>query len=220
MSEPGAEWLRSQVATLWDRIFAHPFLRDLAGGVLPRERFAFFLAQDYYYLEAFGRALAIGLAKAPTTQMRRTIVAGLTVPLERPHHRHLAERIGLSIDRLEAADPAPTTLGYANFLLSTACLGSFAELTAALLPCTWTYEEIGTRLLPRVADPVYQEWAGFYVSVAYRDRVRARIGQINELYASASATERRLMLQACVTASRYEYLFWQMAYEMETWPAT
>ncbi|MBI4278291.1 MAG: thiaminase II [Armatimonadetes bacterium] len=218
MSQPFADWLRAQAAPLWEQIFAHPFLRDLAAGTLSRDRFAFFLEQDYYYLEAFGRALAIGLAKAPPP-MRPSVAAGLAVPIERPHHRRLAERIGLSPDRLEAAVPGPTTLGYANFLLATACLGSFGELTAALLPCTWTYAEIGVRLAGRVADTVYREWAEFYLTSGYAERCRLRIAQMNDLGGAAGEAERRRMLEAFITASRYEYSFWQMGYQGEAWPA-
>ena len=34
----------------------------------------------------------------------------------------------------------------------------------------------------------------------------------------ASARDRELMREAFMTSSRYEYLFWRMAYQKEAWP--
>ena len=61
-------------------------------------------------------------------------------------HRQFAQRWGISAEELESTTTAPATDAYCDFLLRTAALGDFAELVAAVLPCMWSYSEIGSRL--------------------------------------------------------------------------
>ena len=43
----------------------HPFVQGLADGSLPPQRFARYMEQDAYFLDAFARAYAMALAKSP-----------------------------------------------------------------------------------------------------------------------------------------------------------
>ncbi len=61
-----SQQLRAESARLWHRIFNHPFLKEIKDGTLPLEKFQYFLIQDYLYLEGFGRAVALALARAPS----------------------------------------------------------------------------------------------------------------------------------------------------------
>ncbi len=60
----------------------------------------------------------------------------------------------------------PTTQGYTDFLVRTAAVGDFVELTAALLPCIWGYAEIAERLAGggTQADERYGRWIAMYAS--------------------------------------------------------
>src|SRR5919108_5777344 len=58
-------------------------------------------------------------------------------------HRQFAARWGITAEQLESERTAPATDAYCDFLLRTASLGDFTELVAALLPCMWSYAEIG-----------------------------------------------------------------------------
>jgi thiaminase len=55
-------------AELAERALAHPFVRGIADGSLPREVFSGYIAQDAYFLEAFARAYALALAASPDTE--------------------------------------------------------------------------------------------------------------------------------------------------------
>src|SRR5581483_5565451 len=95
MGRSFAEQLRDEARPIWDAIFAHPFLEELAAGSLPLEQFRYYISQDYLYLEAFGRAVALALGRAPDSASVRLLAARVLTPIERPLHAHLFELSGL-----------------------------------------------------------------------------------------------------------------------------
>ena len=161
-AERFSEELHRETSGIWDAIFRHPFLAELVDGTLPLESFRYFVAQDYRYLEAFGRAVAMALAKAPDGPTMRRLSARVITPIERPLHTRLFELVGLTIEEVEALEPAPTNLGYMNHMLATAALGDLGTTAAALLPCPWTYHTIGERLA-ELGTPRHPVWAGYNV---------------------------------------------------------
>ena len=56
---------------------AHPFIRELAAGELPAERFRFYLEQNLYYLPQYARVMALGAAKAGDDRELAALVADL-----------------------------------------------------------------------------------------------------------------------------------------------
>jgi len=56
--------LRKAAAPIWHTIYRHPFLVEVGRGILPREKFRFFITRDYLYLKEFTRVLCLGGAKA------------------------------------------------------------------------------------------------------------------------------------------------------------
>src|SRR5215831_6525761 len=58
--------LRDQSDRIWAGLHAHPFLSELGRGMLPLERFRFFVEQDILYLPDFARCIATGAAKSAT----------------------------------------------------------------------------------------------------------------------------------------------------------
>ena len=79
-------------------------------------------------------------------------------------HRAYAAEWGISPDELERERPHPATGGNTDFLLRTAALGDFAELVAALLPCMWSYSELGQGLAENAqsTDDRYTRWIQMY----------------------------------------------------------
>jgi len=81
------------------------------------------------------------------------------VEIELPANRSFLTRLG------GAADPAmaPTTYAYTRHLLDTAGRHDVATGLAAVLPCQWSYGEIGVRLVDAPpADPYYAEWISMF----------------------------------------------------------
>ena len=217
MSRGFSSQLRVEADGIWRRIAANPFLAELRKGTLPLEKFRYYLAQDYLYLEGFARTVAMALAKAPDARNVDLLSRRVVTPVERPMHRELMPLAGMSLRDLDSKSPSPTNLAYVNHMLSTASLGGLGVTAAALLPCPWTYHEIGSTLGP-IDHPVYSRWAEPYKSGFLGESTAAWRTFLDEEAAQAGSREKEAMRRAFMTSIRYEYLFWDMAYRQERWP--
>jgi thiaminase/transcriptional activator TenA len=210
------------IAPIWHAICAHPFVRGLTDGSLPRECFRFYAVQDALYLRDFARALALAAAKAPKDDwiiMLNEHAAG-SLRVERALHEAFFAEWNLTPAAVAATPLAPTNLAYTSYLLAVAHGGSFAEALAALLPCYWIYWEVGKEL-ERVgsADPLYKRWIGTYASEEFGSVVRAVLAATDQVAQGLRPAEREKMRAHFLTTSRYEWMFWDMGLRREAWPA-
>ena len=218
MPLPFSEELRRDLDSVWERIFTHPFLKEVQAGTLPLEKFRYYVIQDYHYLEGFGRTVSIALSKGPDTETLRKLVRRVTTPIERPLHARMFELLEIEQEEVDRVGPSPTNLAYVNHMITTAASGGVGEAAAALLPCPWSYHELGNRLsLPD--HPVYNAWVEAYHSGILEESTAAWRDLVDTFAEEGGPTVRESMRRAFLTSSRYEYLFWTMAYNMETWPS-
>jgi len=209
------------IETIYAAILRHPFLTGLSDGSLSRDSFQFYAVQDALYLREFARGLSIAAARAPRDEwiIMFNEHAAEALRVERALHEGFFQELGLSPDDVAATPLAPTNVAYTSYLLAAAYGRPFHEAVAALLPCYWIYWEVG-KALERAgsADPLYTRWIGTYASEAFGDVVRAVLTATNLMAGSLAAAERDAMRRHFVTTSRYEWMFWDMGYRIETWP--
>ncbi|MGE0823882.1 MAG: thiaminase II [Candidatus Binatia bacterium] len=215
-----SERLHKAAAPIWQKTLAHPFLVDLGNGTLSLEQFRFYMCQDYVFLIEYSRLLALATAKAPDLAMMGSFANLLDATLNREMalHRDFAGQCGISPETLARTRPTPTTYAYTSHLLRVAAIGDLAETVAALLPCQWGYSEIGQLLAKRelqLLSSFYRQWIDMYASSEFAALTRWLREVLDSL--TSTTTEERLREVFC-TSARYEYLFWDMAYRLETWP--
>jgi len=160
----GARSLWAANADLVAEARAHPFVTGIVDGTLPRERFAGYVAQDAFFLEAFTRAYALGVAHSPdraTLDVFADLLAGAREELRL--HAGYARRWGID---LAAVVPAPATLAYTDFLLATASLGGVGVTCAAMTPCMRLYAFLGQSAAGRATGD-YTEWVDTYADPAF-----------------------------------------------------
>ena len=211
--------LREAAAPVWEAQLGHPFVRGIGDGSLPEDRFRFYVRQDYLFLIDYGRLLALAAARAPRLEWMRRFasLAESVLETEMDLHRQFAARWGVTAEQLESERTAPATDAYCDYLLRTASMGDFAELVAAVLPCMWSYAEIGTHLAA-AGTPDHQgyaEWIEMYAS----DEFGLLAAWCREL-TDAAATEvagpgRRRMHSAFRASSEHELAFWDSAWRGE-----
>ena len=222
MAERFTERLRRRAEPIWEAQHQHPFVRGLGAGTLDLERFQVWVRQDYLFLIDYGRLLALAAARSPDLETM-TRFAGLlaaTLQTEMGLHRSYAAEFGISREELEREPRWPATQGYTDFLLRVAATGDFAELVAALLPCLWGFAEIGQRLAqqPRPADARYAKWIDMYTAPEFADLAGWCRGLLDRLADGLPERELQRLEEAFVTSSRYEWLFWEMAWDQGPWP--
>ncbi len=223
MSERFTDRLYRLAQPVWEAQRSHPFVQGIGDGTLDIERFKFWVRQDYLFLIDYARLLALAVARAPDLDsMRRfaDLVQG-TLNVEMDLHRSYAAEFGISIAELEAEEKAPTTRGYTDFLLRVAALDEFSGLIAALLPCMWGFSDIGQRLAqgPGPADERYAKWIEMYSSEEFAELAVWCRSLVDRVAAGLPEETLRRMEDAFLTSSRYELLFWEMAWRQERWPA-
>ena len=141
---------------------AHPFVRAIATGDLPRARFAEYVAQDAYFLEAFARAYALALAHSPDRDGLEAFSRLLSGVLDELRlHASYAARWAIDLERVR---PLPATTAYTGFLLATASGRDAGRTCAALTPCMRLYAWLGHELArgPAVDGNPYAEWIATY----------------------------------------------------------
>jgi thiaminase/transcriptional activator TenA len=214
--------LRRRAERIWRAIEGHPFLRELHAGTLPMDRFTYFILQDYVYLLDFAQVLCQGGAKSPDLETLELFChhALGAVEVERSFHASFGKSLGLSPKELDAVTKGPITQAYIGHLQSVAGGGTLGEIVAAVLPCYWIYGEIGRHLYrKRPGKPkIYRQWIEIYASEAFWQPVREQIQLMDRLGAAATSSEKKLMAAHFFLSSRYEFMFWEQAYRLESWP--
>lgn len=188
-----------------ERCRDHPFLQGIASGELDRRAFEHYVGQDAFFLDAFARAYALCVARAPDrTSMRafKALLDGVEEELEL--HAGYAERWGVEL----APTPTAATRSYTDFLLRVASLEPVGHAAAAMAPCMRLYAWLGRELAPHTSDSSpYHEWVETYGSAEF-DHHAARL----EALLDSLAVDEEVAAAHYVTAMELELAFFDSAH--------
>lgn len=138
-------------------------------------------------------------------------------------HNNFCRVAGVAYEELQYEELAPTAHHFTRHLLDIVTKGTLGEILAALLPCPWTYNEIGDYLKQSIEltqDHPYFDWIDFY-STGEIDGLTTRLKRRLDDYAlTASEAEKERMKEAFIKSCQLEYMFWEMAYTVEKWPVS
>ncbi len=220
MDMTAAERLFDVSKELWKEYNEHPFVRGIADGSLDKEKFKYYMIQDYLYLIDYTKVFAVGAAKGRDLETMG-LFAGYTHAIldgEMEIHRGYMKRLGISLEEAERAQPALDNLSYTSYMLRVAYEEGEAEVAAAILACAVSYEEIAGRIVKEhpeaLTHPFYGEWVSGYAAPEYHEQNQALIALTNRLTAGYSEVQLRHLEEIFVNCSRYEAAFWDMAWEM------
>jgi thiaminase (transcriptional activator TenA) len=196
--------LWSANADLAADVLAHPFVRGIGQGSLPRKLFAGYVAQDAFFLESFARAYAMALARSQDTSTLLTLADLLTgVRQELGLHSSYAASWGID---MAGVKPLPATLAYTEFLLATACSRDLGEIFAAMTPCMRLYAWLGASLDADTAGP-YAQWVQTYADPAFGETAHSLERLLDE-----QAEDTPAVRTAYRRAMRLELAFFQAAF--------
>ncbi|UOQ49184.1 thiaminase II [Gracilibacillus caseinilyticus] len=218
-----SEELRVAADDVFEGIFQHPFVTGLGKGNLKKEAIIHYVKADFEYLNAFINIYGLAISKSDVRDEMNYFYEqiGFVLHSEIHPHNNLCEVAGVSYDELQGYPLPPTADHYVTHMKTVALQGSIGELIAALLPCPWTYLEIGHYLMkkykPQENHPFY-DWISFYAqdeTASVTTELRKRLDKWAE---EAGETEKQKAKLAFMKSCQLEYLFWEMAYQVEEWP--
>lgn len=188
----------------------HPFVQGIGDGTLPVEKFAYYVGQDAFFLEAFARAYSIAAAKAPTWetfQVFHQLADGVLAELNL--HGGYAQEWGVD---LATVAPGAATRRYTDFLLSTAWGQAPGATAVAMAPCMRLYAFLGQSLAQLNPPPHrYSPWIDTYSS----DQFEPLAAQLEALIDDQTADN-----PSNQTAYRYamecELAFFEAAWQMDS----
>ncbi|NJR39827.1 MAG: TenA family protein [Leptolyngbyaceae cyanobacterium CSU_1_4] len=158
----------------------HSFVQSTADGSLPKAKFAYYVGQDAFFLEAFARAYSIAAAKAPDWQgfkVFHDLASGVLQELTL-HQTYASE---WNID-LKTVAPGSATRRYTDFLLATAWSQTVGVTAAAMLPCMKLYAFLGQSLAANgIPAHDYADWIRTYSSKEFEPLV-GRLTELVEQY--------------------------------------
>ena len=215
--------LRKKAQPIWDAQLRHPFVVALGKGTLPERKFKYYILQDARFLGDLARVFAAAAQKAPDSEsaLRFNKLAEETITVERSLHESYGKRWKMTPKQMTSVPMAPTNYAYSRHMLAVAATGSAAEITVVALPCAWIYCVIGQHLLkngpPRPGHP-YRDWLLLYASPEFAEVQRWMRAKVDLWAKTAGKEEKQRMEEAFVISSRYEWMFWEMAWNEEEWP--
>jgi thiaminase (transcriptional activator TenA) len=219
-----SEILFEKVSGIWEKTHQHPFVLGLGTGELLPEAFIRYMKQDYVFLIDYAKLFAFGSVKARDIETMGYFAKLLDETLhgEMDLHRQYAKRFGITNQQLEETRPTPINLAYTRYMLNVAQNGSLEELISTLLPCMWSYWEIGKMVAENypgsIEHPLYGEWVKMYSSNEFGELATWLIDKLNQLVEGKPKRELDMIEEHFLTTSRYEYMFWDMVFQGGDWP--
>jgi len=155
------------------------FVQGISDGSLPRAKFAYYVGQDAFFLEAFARAYSIAAAKAPSWEGFQSFHALANGVLQELNlHQSYARSWNVDIS---AVKPGTATRQYTDFLLSTAWSQSIGITAVAMSPCMRLYAYLGKNLAVNgVPSHAYKDWIETYSSDEFEPLAKQLEAIVNE----------------------------------------
>ncbi len=214
--------LYEAVREIWDGYYQHPFVQGIRDGNLDKEKFRYYILQDYLYLIDYARVFALGAAKSPDLDTMQMFAGKCKSILDNEMSIH-DEYMGLFDITQEELDNTVTAIdnaSYTAYMLRVGYEEDAAAICSAILACSVSYEILAKRMIKDrpdcVDNPLFGEWIMGYASIGYSDENIELEEFTNRLTADYSEKQYRHLEEIFVNCSRLETAFWDMGWEMKS----
>lgn len=215
------ERLLDAAKEIWAEYHRHPFVRGLADGTLDREKFRFYIIQDYLYLIDYAKVFAVGVSKAGDLKTMSLFADYVKEILdgEMDIHNGYMGSLGITKEEIDQSRPSLDNLSYTSYMIRIAYDEGPAEIAAAILSCALSYEVIAKEMIKEnpdcIRDPFYGEWVRSYAGSEYHEANEVLIELTENLTRDYSENQLAHLTEIFVNCSRYEASFWEMAWNQK-----
>ena len=184
---------------LWKSYNEHPFVKGIQDGSLDKDKFKYYIMQDYLYLKEYAKVFAIGVAKAKTLETANLFAKYIAVMNgELDVHSGYMGKFNVSQEEIDDMKPSLDNL-------------------AAILSCAYSYEVIAKKIVENntnsINDEFYGDWIKGYASNEYASGNIILIETMNQLTKDYTEKQIQHLIDIFVVCSRYELAFWQMSWD-------
>lgn len=209
------DYLKEQCESDWQAATRHVFCSELAAGTLPRDKMAWYLTQDYKFVDGFVRLLASAIAHAPglaDSVPAAQFLAVITGP-ENTYFLRSLETLGVP-DGGSGIAAAPETAAFQNLMARAAASGRYEHMLAVLVVAEWSYLSWATPFHPPDPDlPFYfAEWITLHAGEGFESVVEYLRSQLDTAWERADATTRTEIEALFREAVHLEHAFFDAAY--------
>ena len=213
--------LKAKAEKVWEEGYNHPFVQELGKGTLDKDKFKFYLLQDYHYLLQYAKVFAIAAIKSDTEELmtRFTKIQYFILANEMDLHRAYMADFGVAQEDISAVKPSLYNRTYTANMLALGQTGNLAEVLAAVFPCAWTYADYGRRLKEQYAGNLssnfYKTWIEKYAGDEFSDSFEWFYDALDSLVSNMTDKQRERIEEIFISSVEFEYLFWDMAYHQK-----
>lgn len=214
--------MSAAVKGIWAEYYTHPFVKGIEDGTLDREKFRYYIMQDYLYLIEYTKVFGIGIAKAKSAEVTKLFASyvHLLTEGEMDIHRGYMGIFGVTEKELADTPRALDNLSYTSYMLRIAYEEGEAEVLAAILSCAYSYEMIARNIVKNnpasVDHEFYGDWIKGYASDEYSKENAVLFEMLEKLTEHYTDEQKRHIVDIYVACSRYELAFWDLSWDMKS----
>ena len=211
--------LKEKSKVIWEKSYRHPFVQCLGEGTLEKERFQFYLLQDYLYLLEYAKVFALGAVKSPTEELMCYFTEAQYGILHREMdlHRQYMKEFLITEESLLSNRATTFNQAYTSNMLAIGLTNDLPELIATVFPCAWSYYDFACRLKEEYGDNLldnpYSSWIDMYSSSEFYQSFEWFFGELDKLCENKSEEELKQIENIFYRSMEFEYLFWEMSYQ-------
>ena len=213
--------LKAKASKVWEEGYNHPFVQELGMGTLDKEKFKFYLLQDYQYLLQYAKVFAIAAVKSDTEELmtKFSTIQHFILANEMDLHRKYMADFGVTSAEMLFVKSSLFNRAYTANMLSFGQTGGLAEVLAAVFHCAWTYADYAKRLkeqyTDRLDDNFYKTWIEQYAGEEFSDSFKWFYDALDDLVSNMTDRQREKIEEIFISSVEFEYLFWDMAYKRQ-----
>ncbi|MEM7224178.1 MAG: TenA family protein [Pseudomonadota bacterium] len=215
MSERFTDRLKAAAEPHWSQAVGHRFTAELAADSLPDSVYRRYLIQDYAFLDALARLVAMTIAAAPGMAPKSRLAAFLAAVTGDENHYFLRsfEALGVDESAWREAEPNPVTGALEEVMMAAGRSGDYAKCLSVLLPAEWIYLSWAQAASgPAPARFYLKEWIDLHVDPSFAAFVGWLRTELDDHGGAAEVTRKGELEALFRRVAELEVAFFEAAY--------
>jgi len=208
--------LRQQCQADWAAATDNPFVRELADGTLPAEKLAWYLIQDYTFIEGFVKLMGAAIAAAPTLPdaLPKAQFIGVIAGPENTYFQRAFEALAVPHDQRRNPALSPAAEGLRGLMAEAAASGRYERMLAVLCVAEWSYLSWATPYAGRVSSlPLhFGEWIALHSGDYFESVVEHLRSQLDRAWDGLDEPGRAQAAADFARCTALERAFFEEAY--------